>query len=74
MIQIDDYDLPIEVAEKIISSTKEVTLTPMMKAIRKAVTGEDEGDKTTEDMFSLEEIEEIAGYLMVYVNSHKNGD
>jgi hypothetical protein len=74
MIQIDDYDLPIQVAEKIISGTKEVTLTPMVKAIRKAVTGVDEGDKTTEDMFSIEENEEIASYLMVYVNGHKNGD
>lgn len=74
MIQIDDFDLPIQVAEKIIGSTKEVTLTPMMKVIRKAVIGEDEGDKTTVDMFSLEEIKEIADYLMVYYQAHINGD
>lgn len=74
MIQIDDFDLPIQVAEKIIGSTKEVTLTPMMRVIRKAVIGEDEGDKTTVDMFSLEEIKEIADYLIVYYEAHKNGD
>ena len=77
MIQIEDFDLPIQVAEKIIGSTKEVTLTPMMKAIRKAVIGEneeDKEDKTTVDMFSLEEIKEIADYLIVYYEAHKNGD
>lgn len=74
MIQIDDFDLPIQVAEKIIGSTKEVTLTPMMKVIRKAVIGEDGGDKTTVDMFDLEEIKEIADYLIVYYEAHKNGD
>ena len=74
MIQIDDLDLPIQVAEKIIGGTKEVTLTPMMKIIRKAIIGEEQGDKTTVDMFSLEEIKEIAGYLMVYYQAHINGD
>lgn len=74
MIHINDFDLPIQVAEKIIGGTKEVTLTPMMKVIRKAVIGEDEGDKTTVDMFDLEEIKEIADYLIVYYEAHKNGD
>lgn len=74
MIQIEDYDLPIIVAEKIISGTKEVTLTPIMKTLRTAVTGEEPGDKTTEDMFDLEEIKEIADYLIVYYEAHKNGD
>ena len=75
MIQINDFDLPIQVAEKIIGSTKEVTLTPLMKVIRKVAIGEkDEGDKTTVDMFSLEEIKEIADYLIVYYEAHKNGD
>lgn len=74
MIQINDFDLPIQVAEKIIGGTKEVTLTPMMKALRKAITGEDEADKTTEDMFSLEEIKEISDYLLVYYQAHINGD
>lgn len=74
MIQIEDYDMPITVAEKIISGTKEVTLTPMIKTLRIIVTGEEPGDKTTEDMFNLEEIKEIADYLTVYYNTHQNGD
>jgi len=74
MIQIEDYDMPITVAEKIVSGTKEVTLTPMMQTIRTAVTGEDLGDKNTEDMFELEEIKEIAEYLLVYYEAHQNGD
>lgn len=76
MIQIDDYDLPIQVAEKIISGTKEITLSPMMKSLRKAVVGEGIGDndKSVTDMFELEEIREIADYLMVYYEAHKNGD
>ena len=74
MIQIDDFDLPIQVAEKIISGTKEITLSPLMKSIRKAVAGESIGDKSIVDMFELEEIKEIADYLTVYYQSHINGD
>jgi hypothetical protein len=44
-----------------------------MKALAKAITG-NENACDTMDMFSLEEIKEIADYLMVYYESHKNGD
>ena len=71
MIQINDNDLPITVAERIINGTKPYNPTEMMRAISKAITG-DECD--TQDMFDLEEIKEIADYLMVYYESHKNGD
>ena len=76
MIQIDDFDLPIQVAEKIISGTKEITLSPMMMSLRKAVVGESIGDsdKSVADMFELEEIKEIADYLTVYYQAHINGD
>ena len=76
MIQIDDYDSPIQVAEKIISGTKEITLSPLMKSLRKAVVGESIGDndKSVVDMFELEEIKEIADYLMVYYQAHINED
>ena len=76
MIQIDDFDLPIQVAEKIISGTKEITLSPLMKSMRKAIVGEriDDNDKSVADMFDLEEIKEIADYLVVYYEAHKNGD
>ena len=69
MIQIEDYDLPITVSQKIINGTKEVGFTPIIKA----VTGIGEAVCTC-DMFELEEIKEIADYLMVYYNAHKDGD
>ena len=76
MIQINDNDLPIQVAEKIISGTKEITLSPLMKSLRNAVVGDSIGDndKSIVDMFELEEIKEIADYLTVYYQSHINGD
>lgn len=72
MIEIKDDDLPITAAAKIIAGTKPVNVGPMLKAAAKALTGI-EHDGTT-DMFSLEEIEEIADYLKTYVEHHKNGD
>ena len=71
MIQIEDNDLPITAAAKIIRGTKPYNPTPMIKAMSKAITGE---DSNTQDMFSLEEIKEIADYLMVYYDSHEAGD
>lgn len=71
MIQIEDNDLPITAAEKIIRGTKPYNPTPIMKAMSKAITGE---DSNTQDMFSQEEIKEIADYLMVYYDSHEAGD
>ena len=73
MIQIEDTDMPIDVAKKIVTGTKVIELTPMMQSIRKTVTGND-SDNCECDMFELEEIKEIADYLMVYYNSHQNGD
>lgn len=73
MITIEDYDLPIVAAKKIICGTRPYNASPLEKAFAKAITG-DETAGETQDMFSLEEIEEIADYLMVYVKSHQNGD
>jgi hypothetical protein len=73
MIQINDNELPITAAEKIIRGTKPNEVTETMKALAKAITG-NENACDTMDMFSLEEIKEIADYLMVYYESHKNGD
>lgn len=70
MIQIEDNDLPITAAEKIIRGTKPYNPTPVMKAMLKMIPGED----NTQDMFDLEEIKEIADYLMVYYNSHEAED
>lgn len=71
MITIEDHDLPIVVAQKIICGT--MPYNGYLKGIAKAVTG-DKNAGETQDMFSLEEISEIAEYLMVYVQRHQNGD
>jgi len=73
MIQITDNDLPITVAEKIIKGVKPYNPTLFMKSLAMAITG-DENASDTQDMFDLEEIKEIADYLMVYYNTHINGD
>ena len=73
MIQINDNDLPIQAAEKIISGTKPNHPTELMKSLAKAITGNEHSSDTV-DMFDLEEIKEIADYLMVYYQAHQNGD
>lgn len=73
MIQIDNYDLPITAAQKIITGTRPSTANEFEKTVAKCFTGIDSaGD--TEDMFTLDEISEIADYLRVYCDTHKNGD
>ena len=74
MIQIEDNDMPIQVAGKIIGGTKEKPATPLDKAAHRVFVGEEIGDTVSVDMFDLEEIKEIADYLMVYYQSHMNGD
>lgn len=73
MIRIEDDDLPITAAQKIIRGVKPNNATPAVKALTKAITGSDEAAETM-DMFSIEEIKEIADYLMVYYNAHPSGD
>lgn len=70
MIEIKDTDLPITVAEKIITGTKPYVATQLTKAVVKAITGSETASDTV-NMFDLEEIKEIADYLMVYYESHK---
>ncbi len=74
MIQIDDLDLPIQVAEKIISGTKDEPASRLDKAAYRAFTGKELGETLSRDMFELEEIKEIADYLMIYYQAHINGD
>lgn len=74
MIQINDYDLPIQVAEKIIGGTKDVPASMLDKAAYRAFTGKELGETVHRDMFELEEIKEIADYLIVYYKAHQNGD
>lgn len=74
MIHIEDNDMPIQVAEKIISGTKEQQTTLLDKAVYRSFMGKELGETVHKDMFDLEEIKEIANYLMVYYQSHMNGD
>lgn len=72
-ITITSNDLPITVAEKLITATKPANTSPFLKGFAVAVTGnEDAGDE--EDMFSMEELEEIAIYLQTYCKWHEGGD
>ena len=61
MIQINDYDVPIQVAEKIIGGTKDMPASMSNKIVYKTFTGEELGETMSINMFNLEEIKEIAG-------------
>lgn len=73
MIQINDNELPITVAEKIVTGIKPYNPTPFVKALSFAITGQEHAGET-QDMFNLEEIKEIADYLLLYYEAHKEGD
>lgn len=71
MIQIEDNDSPITAAQKIIHGTKAVAWTPASKLGYVLATGEAPKEKECElDMFSEEEIREIADYLLTYCKYH----
>ena len=59
MFIVNDTDLPITVAEKIIKGTKPYNPPPVVKAIAKGITG-NENDTNEVYMFDPEEIKEIA--------------
>lgn len=77
MITINDDDLPIEAAAKIIKGTRPYDPTPLSKAISKAIgialMGKDDAC-TEEDMFDIDEIKEIADYLNVFYEANKDKD
>lgn len=73
MITIKDNDLPITVAEKIVNGIKPYNPTPFAKALSIAITGNEHASESV-DMFDLEEIKEIADYLLLYYEAHKEGD
>lgn len=73
MFEITDSDLPITVAQKIITGTKPSYNNELLKSVARAITGDLKAGETI-DMFDLEEIKEIADYLTVYYQSHENGD
>ena len=69
MIEIKDNDLPISAANKIINGVKPVS--ELQNHLCKALVGM---DSKGQDMFCVEEIKEIADYLLVYCEAHKEGD
>ena len=71
MIQIEDNDSPITAAQKIIHGIKPVAWTPASKLGYVLATGEAPKENECElDMFSEEEIREIADYLLTYCKYH----
>lgn len=74
MITINDNDLPITAAQKIITGTKPYNPPPLVQAVAMALTGETDGD--TVDMYDLEDIRELAEYLMTFyrLNKHRGDD
>ena len=76
MIQIEDNDSPITVAQKLIHGTKSATVTPFMRLGAALALGPvpEPGEKTEVDMFSNAEIREIAAYLLTYSKYHKEDD
>lgn len=70
MIQIDNTDTPIEVAQKIINGTMEVEANMVDKAMMRAFRCK-EVEKIRRALFDLEELKEIAGHLLVYCNTHE---
>lgn len=73
MITINDNDLPVTVAEKIITGVKPYKPTEAMKMVAKVFVNSEHACDT-QDMYDLEEIKEIADYLLVYYEAHQNGD
>ena len=71
MIQIDDNDSPITAAQKIIHGTKAAPWTPASQIGYILATGKAPKEKECElDMFSEEEIREIAEYLQTFCRFH----
>lgn len=73
MIQIEDNDSPITVAQKLIHGTKSevVTLDMRIGAVLALGPAPKVGEQVEVDMFSDAEIREIAAYLLTYSKYHK---
>ena len=68
MIQIEDSDIPITVAQKIINGMKPLTVTPLMRfgTLLREGAAPEVGEQTEIHIFSDHEIREIAEYLLTY--------
>lgn len=71
MIQINDNDSPITAAQKIIHGIKAEPMTPARRLGYILANGEaPKKDQCEVDMFSVDEIREIAEYLQTYWKYH----
>ena len=64
MIQIEDKDLPIDAAKKIITGKKELQLSPLGEAVYGAYN--DNSSAIYVDMYKINQIKEIAEHLLAY--------
>lgn len=73
MIQIEDNDTPITVAQKLIHGTKSATVTPIMRlgTVLRTGTAPKVREQVEVGMFSDAEIREITEYLLTYIKYHK---
>ena len=69
-IEISADDQPIEVAKKLVTATYIRDASRMEKSIR-ASFGVKAPEIVKEDFFSIDDLEEIAGYLILYCRKHK---
>ncbi len=73
MIIINDHDLPVSAAQKLITATRPNDTSEAVKAMARIITGCPDAGETI-DMFTVDELREIADYLIVYCDAHKDGD
>lgn len=71
MIRIEDNDLPITVAQKLITATRTVNATLLHKTIYKSILGKVCEETVEEDMFSDDDLREIADHLYTYLREEK---
>ena len=74
MIQIEDNDTHIMVAQKLIHGTKAVGTTLAMRFAEALNLEPVPGEKFEVDMFSDAEIREIADYLLTYCKYHEEDE
>lgn len=76
MIQIEDNDSPILAAYKIISGTKKVKMTPLKRfgMVLEVGKAPEVGELFDDDMYSDDEIREIAEHLQACLKRHGDPD
>lgn len=71
MIQIENNDLPVTVAQKLITATSTVNATPLHKLVYKSI-GKECGETVEEDMFNDDDLREIADHIYAYLRRNRN--